>query len=437
MRRSRLHLALLVLAGLAACGPGGSARSPNIVLVIGDDHGYPDSGFMGSLVVRTPNLDRLAEEGTVFRNGYSTASICRPMLRSLLTGLHPLQWNARVDRLEREGVQRSPAERILDFITLPRLLAGRGYASFQGGKFWEGTYALAGFDEGMQLHGDGVNDSGDGTPLGRETLEPVLRFLDAHAGRPFFLWFAPALPHIPHDAPEEYRRPYLERGLALSAVAYYANVTRLDAVVGALRAELEERKLLDDTLLVYLSDNGWDQLPDVERIDLLFDGPRGKGTLYDLGFRTPIVLRWPGFVPAGVVRDELVSAVDLFPTFLDYAGIPVPPNSPGHSLRPILEGEGRWPREAVVEAMTGVRGGVGPYEPRPERGWFVRRDRWHYLWYEHAGEELYDVVADPREQRDLSREKKALAARFRHEIQLWRRNATAPFASGGAERGGR
>ncbi len=399
------------------------------MLVIGDDHGYPDAGFMGSPIVQTPNLDRLAREGTVFRNGYDTASLCRPMLRSLLTGLHPVQWNARVARLEREGVRRPASERILDFTTLPRLLAGRGYTSFQGGKFWEGTYALAGFDAGMQLHGDGVNDSGDGTPLGRETLEPVLGFLDALGGRPFFLWFAPMLPHTPHDAAEEYRRLYEGRGLSKSAVSYYANVTRLDAVVGALRTELEARGLLDNTLLVYLSDNGWDQPPDVERTDVFFDGPRGKRTLYDLGLRTPIVLRWPGHVPEAVVRDELVSAVDLFPTFLDYAGVPPPPDRPGHSLRPLLEGRAAWPREAVIDAMTDVRGGkgVGPMEPRPERGWSVRRDRWHYIWYEGAEDELYDVLADPREERDLSREKKGLTARFRREIGVWRRRWVAPL----------
>lgn len=242
--------ALLLVAVLAGCVDAGGSRPPNLVLVIGDDHGYPDSGFMGSPSVRTPNLDRLAQEGTVFRNGYATASICRPMLRSLLTGLHPVQWQARVERLERDGVRRSPGEWIAEFSTLPRQLAQRGYASFQGGKFWEGTYALAGFDAGMQLHGDGVFDSGDGTPLGRETLDPVLRFLDAHADRPFFVWFAPMLPHLPHDAPEEFQRPYRGAGLSASAIAYYASVTRLDAVVGALRAELERRELLDDTLLV-------------------------------------------------------------------------------------------------------------------------------------------------------------------------------------------
>ena len=431
--RRGARVALLLAVALAGCGERRPAPPPNIALVIADDLGYPDLGFMGSRHARTPNLDRLAAEGAVFENAYATASLCRPSLRSLLTGLHPLQWTARLRELEAQGVRRPPAQAIEAFTTLPTLLRARGYASFQGGKFWEGTYALAGFDAGTQLHGDGVNDSRDGTAFGRETLEPVTAFLDAHAGRPFFLWFAPMLPHTPHDAPEEQLRLYRGRGLSGAAVGYYANVTRFDAVVGELRAELERRGLLERTLLVFVSDNGWDQPPDAERTHPSFDGPRGKRTLYDLGFRTPIALRWPGHVPAGVVRDELVSTVDLFPTFLDYAGVPAPAGLPGQSLRPLLEGRDGFSRESVVEGMSGARGGAGvePDEPRRETGWFLRRDHWHYIWYEGDGEELYDVAADPREEFDLAREQPAVARRLRSEIQAWRRSALASFAEPG------
>jgi uncharacterized sulfatase len=444
-RRALLPLASLGLAtaslllAVAGCGNEGGVDRPNLVLVVADDLGYADAGFMGSPVVQTPHLDRLAAEGTVFRNGYATASMCRPSLRSLLTGLHPVQWTARLQQLAREGVVHPRAEAIRGFTTLPSLLRRAGYASFQGGKFWEGTFALAGFDEGQQLTGDGLYRSEEGKSLGRETLEPVLRFLDAHREGPFFLWFAPMLPHIPHDAPEPYLRLYRDRGLSRAAVSYYANVTRFDAVVGELRAELEARDLLERTLVVYVADNGWDQPPDAEIEDPRFDGPRGKRTMYDLGFRTPIVLRWAGRVPAGVAREEIVSAVDLVPTLLDYAGVAVPPELPGHSLRPLLEGRGRWARESVIEGMVDVRGGAGvaPDQPRRGTGWFVRRGRWRYIWYERGGEELYDVLADPREQRDLARERPEVARRLRREIQLFRRLALAPFADGGAERSGR
>jgi uncharacterized sulfatase len=283
----------------------------------------------------------------------------------------------------------------------------------------------------MVQRGDGISDSGEGRPLGRETLEPVRRFLDERGSDPFFLWFAPMLPHVPHDAPEEYLRLYRDRGLARAAVAYYANATRFDAAVGELRAELERRGLLERTLLVYLSDNGWDQPPGSEPAEALFDGPRGKRTLYDLGLRTPILLRWPGRVPAGAVRDELVSAVDLFPTLLDYAGVAPPPDLPGRSLRPLVEGRGGAVRFSVIERMTEVRGGVGvgPTEPRRNAGWSVRRGHWHYIWYEGGGEELYDLRSDPREERNLAREQQALARRLRRESRVWLKEVTAPFAA--------
>jgi len=426
-RRGLLAAALLV-APLPGCGSRPPAPAPNIVLVIADDLGYPDTGFMGSAIVQTPNLDRLAREGAVFRNAYAAASLCRPSLRALLTGLHPLQWTERIRQLEAQGVRRPPAEWIQGFTTLPTLLRERGYVSFQGGKFWEGSYALAGFDAGMQLHGDGVNDSREGTPFGRETLAPLWSFLDAHPGRPFFVWFAPMLPHVPHDAGEEYVKRYRDLGLGDAAIAYYANVTRFDAVVGELTAELDRRGLLAGTLLVELADNGWDQAPHAPAGTANLDGPRGKRTLYDLGFRTPILLRCPGLVPAGVVRDDFVSAVDLFPTLLDYAGVAAPPGLPGTSLRPLLEGRARWERKSLVEGMTDLRGGAGvaPTQPRKDTGFFVRRGRWHYLWYEGDGEELYDVVADPREERDVSRERTHLARKLRREIRTFRERIDVP-----------
>ena len=435
-RRGALAVAALLVAPLAGCGGAPPAPPPNIVLVIADDLGYPDAGFMGSAIVQTPNLDRLAREGVVFRNAYATASLCRPSLRSLLTGLHPLQWTARIRGLEAQGARRPPAEWIQGFTTLPTLLRQRGYVSFQGGKFWEGSYALAGFDAGMQLHGDGVNDSREGTPFGRETLAPLWSFLDANPGRPFFVWFAPMLPHVPHDAGEEYAARYRGLGLSDAAIAYYANVTRFDAVVGELTAELDRRGLLAGTLLVELADNGWDQAPHAPAGKDNLDGPRGKRTLYDLGFRTPILLRGPGIVPSGVVRDELVSAVDLFPTLLDYAGVAAPPDLPGESLRPLLEGRARWTRKVLVEGVTDLRGGAGvaPDEPRKGTGFFVRRGRWHYLWYERDGEELYDVVADPREERDLSRERPRLARKLRREIRAFREQIGLPVDAKAAPR---
>jgi uncharacterized sulfatase len=439
-------LAALAL-GLFGCDTAPRpVESPNLVLIIGDDVGVGDFGFMGSPHAETPHLDRLAEAGTVFRNGYSTASVCVPSLRSLLTGLHPYQWDARVAALKRRSIARPRGSEIQDFTTLPGTLKQHGYASFQAGKLWEASYALAGFTDGMQEPGDSMAMGGSGIELGRSTMAPVLEFIDAHQAEPFFLWFAPRLPHLPHDAPERYREPFQGRGLSEKALAYHANLMRFDAAVGELLAHLEERGLREKTLIVYVSDNGWDQDPDSNDWPRPgFAGPRGKMTMYDLGFRTPIVVSWPGPVPGGAVRDELVSAVDLFPTFLDYAGVPPPGEQPGLSLRPILEGSGEWRRRQVVGSMRELRrwDERTPAE-RQAADWqrvrtggatafFVRTEDWHYVSNaDLQTAELYRVSEDPREERNLVAERPALASLFRREIER-RRPGRAVRRAGGEE----
>lgn len=173
-----------VLLALAACsGSPTAVERPNLILVVGDDHGYPDFGFMGSPYVRTPNLDRLAAEGTVFRNGYVTASSCGPSLRSLLTGLHPIQtYYEGLRQLKQRAEGGAPPG---PSITLPRVLAEAGYVSFQGGKFSERDYQVAGFSDGMQRPGDDPAFGGVGRLLGRDSLEPLFDFIDAHESVPF------------------------------------------------------------------------------------------------------------------------------------------------------------------------------------------------------------------------------------------------------------
>jgi uncharacterized sulfatase len=402
---------LLVLLG---CG---EPTPPNLVLVIGDDQHWSDFGFMGSPRAQTPQLDRLAAEGTVFRTGYTAASVCRPSLLALLTGLEPDRYAEHVRRLEqRAGRRLSAGEVIRQVETLPRRLRERGYVSFQAGKHFEGSAVDAGFDAGM------IRSPGDDDEiLARKTLEPVFRFLEQHREEPFFLWFAPKLPHVPHDPPQRFLDLYRDRELPPRTLRYYANVTRLDAAVGALLERLDALGLGDRTLVAFLSDNGW--VPGAEPGPYLWSlgGPKGKSSLYDAGLRTPIVVRGPG-VQAGAVRDELVSAFDLFPTFLDYAGAGPVKGRPGRSLRPLLEGRAGAAREALVVSMQRIRAdtadgrvlGKGPLVPG---GVSVRTRRWHLLDYWQREPELYDVVADPEETRNLAAERPDVVARLRRHVR--------------------
>jgi arylsulfatase A-like enzyme len=289
--------------------------------------------------------------------------------------------------------------------------------------------------------------------LGRHVpLDPVYEFIDAHADQPFLLWFAPMLPHVPHDAAWEYRRRYVERGLADSAVSYYANISRFDDLVGELISHLEDEGLRERTLVVYLADNGWEQKPH-ETITWPLARGRGKGSVHEMGLRTPIVFCWPSVVPGGVVSDALVSTVDLFPTLLDYAGAPQRSERPGWSLRPLIQQGREWRRDRVV--------GLRSYERRPEqpaseleepatefeefasefedpavefegtvpgpsrrlileRSYFLRDRDWWYIWHESRGlDELYDARRDPRAERDLAAERPEIVERFREQARAW------------------
>jgi uncharacterized sulfatase len=438
---------VLVCTGERAAAPD----VPNIVLIVGDDHGWPYFGFMDDEIVRTPNLDALAKEGVLFPYGYTTASTCRPSLRSLLTGLHPLQWRAKRQTLRAKGRGGKGYQRIQDFVTLPRRLAEREYASFQGGKYWEGSYQAGGFTDGMKQPTDEATPGtwewmraragADSLDLGRTTMQPLWDFLETHRGDPFFVWFAPKLPHTPHDPPEKYLELYRDEDLSESARKYYANITRFDDKVGEIVAHLEKLGLREETLLVYLADNGWEQDSRATNRVKQLGGPKGKSSMYELGFRTPILFSWPGRLPGDRRRGELVSEVDLFTTLLDFAGLEPPPDRTGISLRPSLLGDEPFSRKTVIGSMSSLRPprhveAAAPKTEeslvRPERAYFLRNESWRYIWYadsekfgDRDAEELYRIDEDPREERNVVSEHPELAKGFREEIRRWLEDVTA------------
>ena len=426
--RRWLCAALVLLCACGGASENGDGRPPNIVLIIGDDHGYGDFGFMGSEIAHTPNLDRLAVGGALFPSAYSTASVCRPALRSLLTGLHPVQFDLREQLLIRHGIPASPKTPLRDhFHTLPTLLAEQGYTSFQSGKFQEGSYGNAGFSHGMTLT---VGKAGrkQGTVIARETMEPLFSFIDANLEQPFFVWFAPQLPHLPHNAPKEFRTRYESLGLPWWAPRYYANVTWFDAAVGDLLHHLEERGVRDRTLIVYLADNGWQAPGPGIEYDSVLGGHQGKMSLYEAGFRTPVLFNWPGRIPAGARRDDLVSIVDLFPTLLDYAGAPpsANPDRPGVDLREILEGNPAPLRSELIGTAGTLR---SDRDGEPRGGSFLRTQRWHYLWYNDGREALFDLEADPDEKRDVAAQHPGVTQTSRERIRRWKKRMVESVAS--------
>jgi arylsulfatase A-like enzyme len=404
---------------LCACGApaeNGASEPPNIVLIISDDQGYKDFGFMGSEIAHTPNLDRLAEQGTFFPFGYATASLCRPSLRSLLTGLQPIQFDYREQQLVRKGIPASPRSPLIEhFHTLPAILAQRGYASFQSGKFPEGSYRNGGFTQGM-VEKPGKAGRKQGIRIGRETMEPLFSFIDEHGRQPFFIWFAPQMPHLPHNAPKQFTAPYDSLDLPWFAPGYYASITWFDSVVGRLVDHLEKRGLRRRTLIVFVTDNGWQAPGPGVDYDYTLGGSKGKESLYELGFRTPVIFNWPGGIPAGKVNDDLVSLVDLFPTLLDYAGAPQVANRPGVDLRPILDGEPGSTRSALIGTAAALR---SQRKGEPPGGSFLRTRRWHYLWYNDGREALFDLTVDPEEEHDVAATHADVVQESRQRILEW------------------
>ncbi|MDA1265998.1 MAG: sulfatase-like hydrolase/transferase, partial [Planctomycetota bacterium] len=253
MARALLCLLLMLLAAPAR-GQDSAAR-PNVLLIISDDQGYGDYGFLGHPVLETPHLDALAARSLVFPRGYVTSPLCRPSLASIATGLHPHQHGVLandVDPQQRAASDVPVQNAFRSHPNLMRLLGEAGYLTHQSGKWWEGSHANGGFTHGM-THGDPARrgrHGDEGLRIGREGLAPITTFVAGaiEAAQPFFLWYAPFLPHTPHNPPEEFLREYAAPGRPANVARYYAMCAWFDQTCGELLAQLEERGVLEDTL---------------------------------------------------------------------------------------------------------------------------------------------------------------------------------------------
>ncbi|MGQ9590553.1 MAG: sulfatase family protein, partial [Planctomycetota bacterium] len=409
---------------LAAAEAAPRETPPNVLLIISDDHGSSDYGFLGSPHVRTPNLDRLASQSLVFPRGYVPSSLCCPSLATIITGLYPHQHKITSnDPPAPPGTARAEFYRSKEFLdgreamnrhleavpTLPRLLASRGYASLQTGKWWQGDYRRGGFTHGMT---EGARHGDKGLEIGRKTLEPIREFLDAarRDGKPFFIWYAPMMPHEPHDPPERILARYRDVAPSPHLARYWAMVEWFDETCGQVLRLLEERGLAENTLVIYLADNGWTQNP---------DGPgsvRSKSTPYDAGLRTPILIRWPGRVSPGT-SDRPVLSVDLAPTILAAAGLAPSPEMPGRNL---LDAEAVGRRGAIFGECF-AHDAVDLDRPGRNLLWrWAVEGRWKLIVPAGAEPpELYDVLEDPGETKDLAKERPDIVERLRRNLDAW------------------
>ena len=345
----RILLAILLLATTAF------AKRPNVVMIISDDQTYRDFGFMGSTDAKTPHIDRLASLSARYVNGYVPTSVCSPSLASMLTGLYPHQsgihynhpppgnrgFNQMTSVKDYRRIRGESYYLIKSAQTLPRVLAQEGYRCLQTGKFWEGHYANAGFTDGMTImeappgqtfggvrtlangkktaHGNGDW----GLKIGRETMKPIYDLIDESTGKnPFFIWYAPYLPHQPHDSPRKYFDIYRGKGIPAQRIPYLASISQFDDTVGALMDYVETKGLAKDTLFVFVTDNGWTPGTRKHKTakDFFYHTKESKRSPNEDGLRTPILLRWDGVIKPAT-HEQLCSSVDLVPSILSAIGL--------------------------------------------------------------------------------------------------------------------
>ena len=415
-------------------------KSPNVLYIISDDQSWTDYGFMGHPQIKTPNLDKLANESVLFERGYVPTALCRPSLVTLINGQYAHKHGVTGNdpspkRYLKEKSNQKKAQLIsyLDrFETLPNLLGEKGYLSHQSGKWWEGNFKHGGFTHGMTRgfpqpggrHGD------DGLKIGRNGLQPIEDFVD-HAmkeNKPFFLWYGVFLPHTPHNPPERLLKPYQDLDLPLSIAKYYSMCTWFDETCGQLIDILEKRNLRDDTIIVYVTDNGWIQNPEKNGY-----APRSKQTPYEGGIRTPIMFSWPNGNLKNGKRKDVVSSIDLFPTVLAATGARTPKGLPGLNLLENLKNEKPIKRKGIFgESFAHDIADVENPEESLLFRWTIEGKWKLLLTYDgevnrykttHPREEkrpqLFNLLQDPKEEKNLAEQNPKVVARLAAKIGKW------------------
>lgn len=453
--------------------------TPNVIFILGDDQGWYDYSFMRRpgvekaamdlnpeipQVAKTPALDRLADEGLTYVHGYS-APVCRPSLASIFTGTYPHQHWVTGNDLENRPPDGAVEARMQVLNPIARTLSNElGYTSFQTGKWWEGDFTNGGF-----THGDTVNSiAGNTAPLqwsgsrpsyvrarhgdwglmvGRvdyvndiqapshpipyaNTVQTVTDFIDAQvtAKQPFFISYAPFLPHTPHDPPSGLLSQYTVLGLSDVDAKYYANIERFDGGVGAILDHLDAQGIADNTIIVMICDNG-------RQYDL---ATLGKGTPYESGVRTPMIVRWPDRIkPGGAIEPKIirtpVNMVDMVPTVHKALGLPLFPEMRGIDL---LDPVAVAARDTVFGADYDVEILDLPNPRASLESRFAVRDGWKLILFTNGDKELYhlyntstDAPIDPHDSNNLVTSHPELVSELTTAIVNWYSPGTNDFDS--------
>jgi arylsulfatase A-like enzyme len=420
-----------------------AARRPNVILMITDDQGYGDLGVHGNQVIRTPNLDRLALQGVRFSD-FHVDPTCSPTRSALLTGRYSTRtgvWHTIMGRS-----LMAPFER-----TIAEVFGQAGYRTAMFGKWHLGdNYPLRPHDQGFQealYHGGGVaghvgdhlgNDLYDDTYFRNGVPEVVkgyttdvwfdeaLKFIQKDRDRPFLLYLATNAAHWPYYVDDKYIQPYLDAGVPPTMARFYGMVTNIDGNVGRLNTRLRELGIEDNTIVVFMTDNGsaegWSNWREEPGTWKGFNaGMRaGKGSEYEGGHRVPFFIRWPaGGISGGREIDRLSAHIDVLPTLAELSGVALPEGVKldGVSLVPVLKGAPA-PADRVLFVHS-QRIDI----PVKWRKSAVMTERFRLI----NGEELYDIQADPGQAVDIAPKHPDAVKDLRASYDKWWASLTPVF----------
>ncbi|MDB2685666.1 arylsulfatase [Mariniblastus sp.] len=422
-----------------------SGARPNIVFVLTDDQGMGDLSCMGNQVVKTPNIDQLYQQ-SVRLTDYHVSPTCAPTRAALMSGRPPFKVGVTHTILQRERMA-------LDVFTLPQALKSAGYTTGLFGKWHLGDDKpylpqSRGFDEVLMHGAGGIGQVRLGDfPANKENLyfDNVLLHNDTivqtkgyctdvffqaalnwmkqqkDSGTPYFSYIALNAPHAPLVAPEKYTKRFLDLGYDKGTAGRYGMIENIDDNVGLLIKTLEQWNALENTLVIFMTDNGATHLSgklNGKKIrHFNFEMRGGKNSPYEGGTHVPAFFRWKGVLGEGVDVDQLTAHIDIYPTLAEIAGVEYPDKMQpldGRSLVPLLKSpQAAWPdRELFVHCG---RWKNGKMESQKYNKCAVLTERWRYV----NNGELYDVQADPSESNDVAADYPDEVARLKADFDQW------------------
>jgi arylsulfatase A-like enzyme len=447
---------IATLAGLLLAGiwpMAAAAERPNVILIITDDQGYGDLGVHGNPKILTPTLDAFAKQAFQLRHFY-VSPVCAPTRSSLLTGRYTYRTGVTDTYLGRAMMHP-------DEVTLAEALRENGYRTGLFGKWHLGdNYPLRpqdqGFEETLVIKGGGLGQPSD-LPGGSSYFDPLLihngepekqkgyvsdvltsaamRFIESKSDKPFFVYLPFNCPHGPYEVSDAELDPYKKMNLGLdqfpktgfpigkkydqaTTARVYAMVSNIDKNLGRLFTLLDERRLADNTIVVFLTDNG----PQQSRYNAGFRGQ--KGSVYEGGIRVPLYARWPGRFPAGKGSDVVAAHIDIMPTLLAACGVkPSDRKIDGVSLLPVLKGQEIATPDRTIFAQW-HRGDT----PVMGRACMARGPRYKIVQPSGPGSkvevkeppfELYDILNDPYEQTNLADKHPDILRGLKTQYESW------------------